>query len=76
MGGNKHYIIVNDAGLIVRGWSDGPRPTDSTEGAVMLTDEGSFQFRLTPDGKENPILTTMDNITLYRWDGTSHPDLL
>lgn len=67
--GNKHYIDVDDQGRIVDGWSDGPHPQrQPTEQTVLLTDQGGYQFRLFPDGEENPALWTMDGIPLYKYE--------
>lgn len=66
---NKHYIKVDPEGRITSGWSDGPIPDRDTSNAVLLTDQGGYQFRLAPDGEENPSLLTEDGIPLYRWDG-------
>lgn len=66
---NKHYITVDDRNRITDGWSDGPHPEKDTSGAVCINDRGGYQFRLFPDGEENPSLWTMDGIPLYRWDG-------
>ena len=63
---NKHYITVDDASRILSGWSDGPHPDRDTSGAVLLTDKGGYQFRLFPDGEENPMLTDWDGIPLYK----------
>lgn len=66
--GNKHYINVDDQGRITSGWSDGPNPDRDTTQAICVNDQGGYQFRLTPDGEENPPLYTMDGIPLYRYD--------
>ena len=66
---NKHYITVDLEGRILSGWSDGPHPDRDAFGAVLLTDQGGYQFRLHPGGEENPALYTQDGIPLYRWDG-------
>lgn len=67
---NKHYIAVDDRGRIVDGWSDGPHPQrQPTEQTVQLTDQGGYQFRLYPDGEENPSLYDMDGIPLYKYEG-------
>lgn len=67
--GNKHYIDVDDRGRIVDGWSDGPQPQrQPTEQTVQLTDQGGYQFRLHPDGEENPALWDMDGIPLYKYE--------
>ena len=70
MDGSKHYISVGKGGKITGGWSDGPHLERETEGMVCLTEVGGYQFRLAPDGEENPPLYTMDGIPLYRWDGS------
>ncbi len=66
---NKHYIITDTKGSITNGWSDGPRSDLDTTNAICINDKGGYQFRLTPDGEENPPLYTMDGIPLYKWDG-------
>lgn len=66
---NKHYIAIDAEVRILSGWSDGPLPDRDTTGAVLLTDQGGYQFRLAPGGEENPALYTADGIPLYRWDG-------
>ena len=68
---NRHYIITDAQGLITNGWSDGPHPDRDTSSAILLNPQGGYQFRITPDGEENPPLYTMDSIPLYRWDGSS-----
>ncbi len=66
---NKHYILIDHRNRITNGWSDGPIPEKDTAGAICINDQGSYQFRLTPNGEENPPLYTMEGIPLYRWDG-------
>lgn len=63
---NKHYITVDGKNRILSGWSDGPHPDRDTAGAVLLTDKGGYQFRLRPDGEENPMLADMDGVPLYK----------
>lgn len=67
--GNRHYIVTDDRGRIIDGWSDGPhpnrQPTDQTQ---LLTDQGGYPFRLYPGGEENPSLYDMDGIPLYKWE--------
>lgn len=67
---NKHYILTDDSGRITDGWSDGPHPDRDTAGAICINDQGGYQFRLFPDGEENPALYDMDGIPLYKWDGS------
>lgn len=68
---NNHYIRADERGRVVDGWSDGPRPDESIDGAILLNDKGGYQFRLWPDGEENPPLLTDDGIPLYERDGLS-----
>ena len=66
---NKHYITVDDRSRIIDGWSDGPHPDRDTTGAVLLTGQGGYQFRLFPEGEENPALYDWDSmIPLYKWE--------
>lgn len=66
---SKHYITIDAQNRITSGWSDGPHPEKDAAGAVCLSEQGGYQFRLFPGGEENPTLYTMDGIPLYRWDG-------
>ena len=68
---SKHYVTTDGQGRIIDGWSDGPRPDRDTTNAICINEQGGYQFRLFPDGEENPPLYTMDGIPLYRWDGES-----
>lgn len=64
---NRHFIEVDENNNIVRGFSDAfVQPTSNS---ILLTDEGSFHFRLFADGEQNPNLYTMDGMPLYKWDG-------
>ncbi len=64
---NKHYIRADERGNITGGWSDGPFPARDTDGYILLTDTGGYQFRLSPDGAENPALTGEYGIYRYRY---------
>lgn len=67
---NNHYISIDKSGRIVDGWSDGPHPDRSVEGAVCIDDRGGYQFRLFPDGEENPVLYDWNGmIPLYKYEG-------
>ena len=66
---NKHYITLDSQGRIMDGWSDGPHRDRDATNAICINEQGGYQFRLSPDGEENPPLYTMDGIPLYRWDG-------
>ena len=54
---NKHFITTDAEGRVTDGWSEGPNPGRDIFGAVLLTDQGGYQFRLTPGGEENPPCT-------------------
>lgn len=66
---NKHYIEIDAQDCITDGWSDGPNGDRDTSSAFCINKEGGYQFRLFPDGEENPPLHTTDGIPLYEWDG-------
>lgn len=66
---NRHYIAVDARDRIVYGWSDGSEPDRDTTEAICINEQGGYQFRITPEGEENPPIYTMDGIPLYRWDG-------
>lgn len=63
----KHYIYADVSGRILSGFSDAlESPKDN---AVCINPSGGYQFRLFPDGEENPNLVNADGIHLYTWDG-------
>lgn len=65
---NKHYITVDELGRITDGWSDGPHPGRDTTGAICIN-EGGYQFRLYPDGEENPSLYDWNHmIPFYKYE--------
>ena len=64
---NNHYIITRADNAITVGWSDGPNHERDTSKAICINDQGGYQFRVYPDGEENPPLYTMDGIPLWRW---------
>jgi len=66
---NKHYITTDAQNRIAAAWSDGPHPDRDTTDAICINEQGGYQFRLFPDGEENPAICTMDGIPLYKWDG-------
>lgn len=69
---NKHYIRIRGDGCIIDGFSDAFR--EPTEDAILLNEQGGYQFRLFEGGKENPSLFNLDGmIPLYRWDGEVIP---
>ena len=66
---NKHYIKPDSSNRIIDCWSNGPHPDRDTTNAICISDKGGYQFRLFPDGEENPSLYDADGIPLYKWDG-------
>ena len=66
---NKHYIKPDSSNRIIGCWSDGPHPDRDTTDAICISDKGGYQFRLFPDGEENPPIYDADGIPLYKWDG-------
>ncbi len=68
MKGNRHYLLIDEAGRILAGWSDGPFPDRDTSEAVLLREDGGYQFRLFPGGEENPPLTDETGAHLWRYE--------
>lgn len=66
---NRHYIKLDDQNRITDGWSDGPHPRRDTAGRICIDEKGGYQFRITPNGEENPELIEGHGIPLYSWDG-------
>ena len=66
---NKHYIKTRADGAIIDAFSDGPNPDRNTADAICINEQGGYQFRLTPNGEENPSIFDADGIPLYKWDG-------
>lgn len=63
----KHYIRLDDAGRIIKGFSDAF--AQPQEGDVCINEDGGYQFRLEPGGAENPTLADYDGIPLYKYEG-------
>ncbi|MBR2131967.1 MAG: hypothetical protein IJ955_05395 [Oscillospiraceae bacterium] len=64
----SHYITVDAQGCITSGFSDAFREPSETD--ICINERGGYQFRLFPNGEENPLL--FDGIYMiprYRWDG-------
>ena len=65
---NKYYITVDAQGRITDGFSDAFRVP--SEADICINERGGYQFRLFPNGEENPLLFDgIDMIPRYRWDG-------
>lgn len=65
---HKQYILLDGENRIIDGWSDGLFPDKPTEGAVCINERGGYQFRLFPDGEENPALIDSDGVHLWKYD--------
>ncbi len=64
---NKHYITADALGRIVDGFSDAFRHPAETD--ICINAQGGYQFRLFPDGEENPELYTMlHDVPLYKYE--------
>lgn len=65
---NKHYISVDEQGRITDGFSDAFRNPSDTD--ICIDEQGGYQFRLFPNGEENPQLHEWRYmIPMYKWDG-------
>lgn len=64
---NRYYITTRYDDAITNGWSDGPHPEMDLTNAICINDKGAYQFRLYPDGEENPSLFDMNFIPLYKY---------
>ena len=61
----KHYIITDEQGRILRGFSDDfEQPTD---GAICINEDGGRHFEL--NGVINPPMTDYNGTALYSFDG-------
>lgn len=65
---NRHYVRIRDDGVITDAWSDGPNWRKDISNAICVNEKGSYHFRLTPDGEDNPPLLDDDGVWLYKWD--------
>lgn len=70
---HKHYILLDGENRIIDGWSDGLFPDKPTEGAICINEQGGYQFRLFPDGEENPALIDSDGVHLWKYAGEVKP---
>lgn len=62
---NKHYITLDERSCIVGGFSDAFRQPADTD--ICINEQGGYQFRLYPDGAENPALFERE-IPLYKYE--------
>ena len=65
---NKYYITIDTNDNIISGWSDGPFPDKDTSNAICINEQGSYQFRLYPNGEENPPLFNETGLSLYKYE--------
>lgn len=61
---NNHYITLDEQSRIVDGFSDAFRQPADTD--ICINEQGGYQFRLFPDGAENPTLFDRE-IPLYKY---------
>ena len=61
----KHYVISNDAGHILRGFSDDFEQPDAK--AICINEDGGRHFEL--NGAVNPPMTDYNGTPLYSFDG-------
>lgn len=64
---NRHYIVIDSRNRIIDAWSDGPNPEKDTTDAICIREDGGYQFRIYPGGKENPPLYDRDGIPIYKY---------
>lgn len=68
---NRHYILLDGENRIIDGWSDGLFPDKPTDEAICINEQGGYQFRLFPDGEENPSLLDFEGmIPLYKYNNS------
>ena len=61
----KHYIITDETGRILRGFSDDFEQPDAS--AICINEDGGRHFEL--DGVINPPMTDYNGTPLYKFDG-------
>ena len=61
----KHYIISDESGRILRGFSDDFEQPDAS--AICINEEGGRHFEL--NGVINPPMTDYNGVPLYFFDG-------
>ena len=66
---NRHYILLDNSNNIIEGWSDGPHYNKDTSKAICINEQGEYQFRLFPNGEENPSLFDFETMApLYKYE--------
>jgi len=61
----KHYVIIDDSGRILRGFSDDFEQPEV--GAICICEDGGRHFEL--EGFINPPLSDHNGVPLYKYDG-------
>ena len=61
----KHYIITDETGLILRGFSTDFEQPDAS--AICINEDGGRHFEL--NGVINPPMTDYNGVPLYKFDG-------
>lgn len=63
---NKHYVTLDEQNRIINGFSDAFRQPSETD--ICINEQGGYQFRLFPNGEENPMLLNENGISLYEYN--------
>ena len=63
----KHYIIIDESGSILRGFSDDFEQPEAS--AICISEDGGRHFEL--DGVINPPMTDYNGVPLFKFDGKS-----
>ena len=61
----KHYIITDDSGRVLRGFSDDFEQPDAS--AVCINEDGGRHFEL--NGSINPPMADCSGVPLYKFNG-------
>ena len=61
----KHYIITDESGRVLRGFSDDFEQPDAN--AICICENGGRHFEL--NGSVNPLLISMNGVPLYKYAG-------
>ena len=61
----KHYIVTDESGRILRGFSDDFEQPDAS--AICINEDGGRHFEL--NGVINPPMMDYNGVALYRYDG-------
>ena len=66
----QHYITVNDKNQIIQGFSTAFKQPKETD--ICINNQGSYQFKLFPQGEDNPALFSFpSNIPLYKYENNT-----